>query len=136
MHYWRSNAPRRWARTRLSNWSPTPTAKSKPVFKRWWFWTGVGGAVFLVGVGGALGGVALNANNNWLKNGDTAARDRAMNLSVVADVMMITGAAAAVAVTVAAILVWKRKRKEKASAVRLYPSCGPAGCGVVARGNF
>ena len=119
---------------------PKPTG-TKPFYKQWWFWTGVGVAVAGLAVAGWAGSEALSMHGEWNdKQGavenPSDFKSRAKTLGAVADVMIGVGIAAAVGVTVGAILVSMKRKKERQSATRIMPSCGATGCGVWVTGRF
>ncbi|MFH2005675.1 MAG: PEGA domain-containing protein [bacterium] len=112
-----------------------------PFYKRWWFWTGVGVGVVAFAVAGYAGSTALSMEDEWMKkegavNDPSGFKSKAKALGATADAMFAVGAAALLSVTVGAILVELRRKKERASALRVAPSCGPTGCGVWVTGRF
>ncbi len=120
---------------------PTDGGASRPFYKRWWFWTGVGVAAATFAVAAYAGSTALSMQSEWDDNrgnveNPSAFKSRAKNLALVADVMMGVGAAAAIAVTVGAILVAVKRKKERPATTRVVPSCGAKGCGVWVVGRF
>lgn len=116
---------------------PTVTARmEKPVYKRWWFWTGLGVAAALGIAGTATGVLAMQKHKDWEDEGADEDRKSGKLQAALTDVFLFTGLAAAAAVTVAAIVVEVRRKKKKKEAASITPSCGPGGCGVFVRGNF
>ncbi|MFH2008966.1 MAG: PEGA domain-containing protein [bacterium] len=118
-----------------------PAGKSKPFYKRWWFWAGVGLAVVAVGVAAYTGSTALGMQREWddklgVVDDPDGFQSKAKTLGAVTDAMIGVGAAAAIAVTVGAILVELRRKKDRQSATRVLPGCGPAGCGLFVTGRF
>ncbi len=118
--------------------APAP-GKPKPVWKRWWLWTGVGVAVVAMGLGAVAGGLALKEYDRYKRDGEPGYWDDAKQTALVADILLFGGAAVGVATAVAAILVHLRDKKasrERAKALNITPTCGPGGCGVLVRGRF
>ena len=116
-----------------------PTVKvtvEKPVYKRWWFWTGLGVAAVL-GIGGTINAaIAVGKHDDWENEGREEDRKAGKRSAVLADVFLFTGLATAVAVSIAAIVVEVRRKKKKKEAASITPSCGPGGCGVFVKGSF
>jgi hypothetical protein len=117
-----------------------PTARmwlkrSRPFYKRWWFWSGVALTAALAVTGTVTGVLTLRKVDAWEKNHNNNDLKLGKRLRTVTDVVLFTALGAAVAVTVGALVVGRGRKNEQPTAV-ITPGCGPNGCGVWVSGRF
>lgn len=112
-----------------------PLRRTRPFYKRWWFWSSVALTAALAITGTVTGVLTLQKVDAWEKNHNNRDLKLGKRLRTTTDVVLFTALGAAVAVTVGALVVGRGRKKEKPTAV-ITPGCGPTGCGLWVSGRF
>jgi tetratricopeptide (TPR) repeat protein len=64
-------------------------ANEKSLFRKWWFWTGVGSTVLFTGSAIYFGMSAVSANDEWEQSWNTSDRDSAKSFKLLSDLTAV-----------------------------------------------
>ena len=114
------------------------TQSQNALFNKWWFWTGVGSTVFLIGISSYFGIQAMSSNSDWEKTWDTKYKDETKTYSTYSNIAIGAAFLSAGVTTLFSVLYSRNKSKpeNKNKSVAIIPGCAPGYCGIALTFSF
>jgi len=114
------------------------TQSQNALFNKWWFWTGVGSTVFLIGISSYFGIQAMSSNSDWEKTWDTKYKEETKTYSTYSNIAIGAAFLSAGVTTLFSVLYSRNKSKpeNKNKSVAIIPGCAPGYCGIALTFSF